>query len=98
MRPNLSFSAAGDFLPQRRIPEQYEGFSEVADFIRRADARFFNLETTFPDETCFGNQFYGGAYLRADKRILKDARRYGFNLLSFANNHTLCRISNAFNY
>lgn len=89
MRPKLSFSAAGDFLPQRRIPEHYEGFREVSDFISRADARFFNLETTFPDETCFGNQFYGGAYLRADKRILKDARRYGFNLLSFANNHTL---------
>ena len=61
MRAKLSFSAAGDFLPQRRIPEQYDGFKEVADFIKRADARFFNLETTFPDETCFGQQFYGGA-------------------------------------
>lgn len=89
MRAKLSFSAAGDFLPQRRIPEQYDGFDEVADFIKRADARFFNLETTFPDESCFGQQFYGGAYLRADARILDDAKRYGFNMLSFANNHTL---------
>lgn len=89
MRAKLSFTAAGDFLPQRRIPEQYEGFKEVSDFIKRADVRFFNLETTFPDETCFGQQFYGGAYLRADARILDDAKRYGFNMLSFANNHTL---------
>ncbi len=89
MRPKISISAAGDFLPQRRIPENYEGFKEVSDFIKRADARFFNLETTFPDETCYGHQFYGGAYLRADARILDDARRYGFNMLSFANNHTL---------
>lgn len=89
MRAKLSISAAGDFLPQRRIPENYEGFEEVSGFINRADAKVFNLETTFPDETCFGHQFYGGAYLRADARILKDARRYGFNMLSFANNHTL---------
>lgn len=89
MRPKISITAAGDFLPQRRIPENYEGFKEVSAFIRRADARFFNLETTFPDETCYGHQFYGGAYLRADAGILDDARRYGFNMLSFANNHTL---------
>ncbi len=89
MRPKLSITAAGDYLPQRRIPEGYEGFKEVSDFIKRGDARFFNLETTFPDETCYGHQFYGGAYLRADERVLDDARRYGFNMLSFANNHTL---------
>ena len=89
MRAKLSISAAGDFLPQRRIPEKYEGFEQVSEFIKRGDAKIFNLETTFPDETCYGHQFYGGAYLRADARILKDARRYGFNMLSFANNHTL---------
>ena len=89
MRAKLSISAAGDFLPQRRIPENYEGFEQVSEFIKRGDAKVFNLETTFPDETCYGHQFYGGAYLRADARILKDARRYGFNMLSFANNHTL---------
>ena len=30
MRPKISISAAGDFLPQRRIPENYEGFNEVS--------------------------------------------------------------------
>ena len=89
MRPKISITAAGDYLQQRRISESYKGFKEVSEFIKRADARFFNLETTFPDETCYGHQFYGGAYLRADARILEDARKYGFNMLSFANNHTL---------
>ena len=88
MRNKLSFSAVGDFMPQRRIPAYYEGFEEVANFIKRADGRFFNLETTFPDETCFGNQFYGGSYLRGDAGLLNDAQRYGFNVVSFANNHT----------
>ena len=89
MRAKLSISAAGDFLPQRRIPENYDGFEEVSNFIKRADARFFNLETTFPDHTCYGHQFYGGAYLRADVGVLDDARRYGFNMLAYANNHTM---------
>ncbi len=89
MRPRLSFTAAGDFLAQRRIAAGYSGFDEVRDFICRGDMRFFNLETTFPDHQCFGNQFYGGTYLRADESVLKDARLYGFNILSFANNHTL---------
>lgn len=76
-------------MPQRRVPENYQGFKEVSDFIKRADAKFFNLETTLPDSTCFGNQFYGGSCLRADKSILDDAKRYGFNILSWATNHTM---------
>ncbi len=89
MRAKVSVSAVGDFMPQRRIPASYEGFEEVAAFIKRADAAFFNLETTFPDEECFGNQFYGGAYICAGETVLEDAKRYGFNMLSFATNHTL---------
>ena len=89
MRSKISVTAAGDFMPQRRVPENYEGFEEVSNFIKRADARFFNLETTLPDNTCYGNQFYGGSCLRADKSILSDARRYGFNILAWATNHTM---------
>ena len=89
MRSKISVTAAGDFMPQRRVPENYKGFEEVSNFIKRADARFFNLETTLPDNTCYGNQFYGGSCLRADKSILSDAERYGFNILAWATNHTM---------
>lgn len=89
MRAKISVAAVGDFMPQRRVPENYNGFEEVSNFIKRADAKFFNLETTLPDSTCFGNQFYGGSCLRADKSILDDAKRYGFNILAFATNHTM---------
>ena len=88
-RPKMTITAVGDFLPQRRLPETYDGFEEVRDFICRGDARFYNLETTFPDHNCYGHQFYGGTYLRAGKEVLKDAGRFGLNMLSFANNHTL---------
>lgn len=89
MKKTVKFTAAGDFLAQRKLYETYEGMEEVRDFILRGDFRFFNLETTFPDETCFGNQYYGGSHLRADKRVLEDAKAFGFNILSFANNHTM---------
>ncbi|MBO4411721.1 MAG: CapA family protein [Lachnospiraceae bacterium] len=89
MRSHFSFTAAGDFLVQRHMPETYPGFPEVRDFICRGDFRFFNLETVFTDETCYGSQFYGGAYLRADPEVLQDTLRYGFNMLTLANNHSM---------
>ena len=86
--PKTSFTAAGDMLIQRVIPLEYEGFREVSDFIRQGDARFFNLETTIHRGGLFGNQFNGGSFLRADPKVLDIARAFGFNMLSFANNHT----------
>ena len=88
MRPKMTITAAGDFMHYRMLPQRYEGFEDVKAFIGRGDVRFFNLETVFPDETCFGNQFYGGGYVFTSERALNDARAFGFNLLSFANNHT----------
>ena len=89
MRSKLSFTAAGDFLVQRRMPETYAGFPEVRDFIERGDFRMYNLETVITDETCFGSAFYGGAYLRADPEVFSDTLRYGFNMVTTANNHTM---------
>ena len=88
MRPKMSITAAGDFMHYRMLPQRYEGFDEVKAFIERGDVRFFNLETVFPDENCFANQFYGGGYVFTSERALDDAKAFGFNILSFANNHT----------
>ena len=48
MRPKISVTAAGDFLPQRRIPETYEGFEEVSDFIKRGDAITIGINLVNP--------------------------------------------------
>jgi len=85
----MCFTAAGDMLIQRRIPEGYEGFQDVKHQICKGDARFFNLETTLHNGEHFGNQFFGGSFLRADPKALDDAKAYGFNMLSFANNHSM---------
>ncbi len=85
----MKFTVAGDMLVQRRIPSDYEGFNEVKEHIEKGDARFFNLETTLHNGEFFGNQYCGGSYLRMTPNVLKDVRSFGFNMLSFANNHTM---------
>lgn len=86
----MKFTAAGDVLIQRRIPEGFEGIEEIAPFICRGDARFFNLETTLNYEgECYASQFSGGTYVRTDPEMLDDVLQFGFNMTSFNNNHTM---------
>jgi poly-gamma-glutamate capsule biosynthesis protein CapA/YwtB (metallophosphatase superfamily) len=85
----MKFTAVGDVLIQRRLPGEYEGFGEVSKYIKKGDMRFFNLETTLHRGDCFASQFSGGSWLRADPEVLTDIRKYGFNVLTFANNHAM---------
>lgn len=86
----MKFTAAGDMIIQKRIYEGYEGFDELAPFIRQGDARFFNLETSLnhEGETC-ASQFSGGTYLRTNPEVLDDIKPFGFNMTSFNNNHAM---------
>ena len=86
--PKMKFTAVGDMLIQRVISTEYEGFSEVRDYISKGDARFFNFESIIYKEGIFGSQFNGGSYHNSDPRTLDIAKEYGFNMMSFANNHT----------
>ena len=86
----MKFTAAGDALLQQRIPQNYEGFAQVRDFIARGAARFFNLETTLNYEgECYPSQFSGGTYVRTNPEGFGDLLEYGFNMTSFNNNHTM---------
>ncbi len=86
----MKFTAVGDAIIQRRIQKGFAGFSELAPFIGKGDARFFNLETTLSrDGECCASQFSGGTYLRADPEVLSDLIKFGFNMTSFNNNHAL---------
>lgn len=85
----MKFTAVGDMLVQRRLPGEYEGFSEVSKYIKKGDMRFFNLETTLHKGDCYASQFSGGSWLWMYPEVLEDAQKFGFNMLSFANNHTM---------
>lgn len=86
--PKMAFSAAGDMLIQRLISTEYDGFKEVKQHISKADARFFNFESIIYRDGLWGNQFNGGSYHNSHPKTLEIAKEYGFNMLSFANNHT----------
>ncbi len=86
----MKFTAVGDAIIQRRIQSCFEGYSELAPFISQGDARFFNLETTLNREgECYASFFSGGTYLRTSPDVLCDLKKFGFNLTSFNNNHSL---------
>lgn len=86
----MKFTAVGDMIIQRRIQEEFEGYSELAPFIMEGDARFFNLETTLNYEgECPASQFSGGTYIRTNPEVLDDIKRFGFNMTSANNNHAM---------
>jgi len=86
----MKFTAAGDAIIQRRIQRDFKGYNELAPYINRGDARFFNLETTLNREgEVYASQFSGGTYIRTNPEVLKDLQKFGFNMTSFNNNHAL---------
>ncbi len=86
--PKMKFTAAGDMLIQRLISTKYEGFDAVRDYISKGDARFFNFESIIYREGIWGNYFNGGSFHNSDPKTLDIAKEYGFNMMTFANNHT----------
>ena len=89
MEGRMKFTASGDALIMRNFPENYEGYEAVKDFIGQGEARITNLETTLTERDCFPSTFSGGTWLTADPGCLADVARLGFNVLGFANNHTM---------
>lgn len=85
----MKIAAAGDILITRNIPPHNQGVEDIRSFLNRADICVANLETTITDGRCFASAFSGGTWLTADESSLKDIRRYGFDLLALANNHTM---------
>lgn len=89
MKKKMSFAAGGDALIMKHLPEGYEGFLEIADFINQAEAKATNLETTISHGDLYGSAFSGGTWLTAEPGVINDLKQFGFNLFGWANNHTL---------
>lgn len=86
--PKMTFAAAGDAVIQRLIPKDFLGAEEIRNYVHKAQARFFNLETVLHRGGPWGNQFNGGSFHRSDPKVLDILQDLGFNMTSFANNHT----------
>ena len=73
----------------RRLPGNYPGLEELASFIGQGDFRFYNLETTIHNYETFGAAQSGGSWFCAPPAVLEDMKRFGFNILTTANNHAM---------
>lgn len=90
MATRLSFTATGDSFLTRRLPSMEDAsFRKLAGVLRCADVRFTNLEVTVHNKEGVPSALSGGTWAAAHPEVLRDLKAYGFNLVAWANNHTL---------
>lgn len=90
MSKTFSFTATGDSFISRRLPAVlYEGFQSIEDLIKSGEFRFTNFEMITPDNNRTPSAVSGGTWANANPDVIKDIQRFGFNSVTWANNHTL---------
>lgn len=92
-QPEMTFTATGDSFITRRLPAGDPDQARIRALLERAQVRFNNLEMTvhrFEDnDQVFPFAFSGGTWAGAPPQVLEDLKGYGFNLINWANNHTM---------
>ncbi|WP_352721988.1 CapA family protein [Mesorhizobium sp. M0306] len=82
----------GDLIVSRPLTNgRHPGFSHVVEILREADATLGNMETSIFDIRSFKGSpqaEFGGAFHASLPALGPDLKEMGFNILSFANNHT----------
>ncbi|OMD96728.1 CapA family protein [Paenibacillus odorifer] len=86
---SISFIATGDSFITRRLANQGVKYTILAELIQSADVRFTNLEVTTHRYEGFPGAVSGGTWAIAPPEVLADLKAYGFNLVAWANNHSL---------
>ena len=89
MKTKMTFSATGDSFITRRLPSRDASFEEIKDIIQMAEARFTNLEVTVHNWEGFPSAQSGGTWAITSPDVLNDIKDYKFNLIGWANNHSL---------
>lgn len=85
---SLSVVATGDSFITRRLVEGAD-WKRLAALVQSAEARLTNFEVLTPCGEGFPNAVSGGTWANAPAGVIDDLRGMGFNLASWANNHTL---------
>ncbi len=85
----MKFIATGDTIVTCPYTRDYEGYDELAAFIRGADVRMNNMENPLVDGPCETSAFSGIPWMAAPTSLLDEMADFGFNCYGFANNHNL---------
>ncbi|MES0200725.1 CapA family protein [Mesorhizobium sp. M0011] len=84
--------AVGDLIVSRALTGgHHPGFGAIIEILREGDVTLGNMETSIFDIRSFKGSpqaEFGGAYHASLPALGPDLKQMGFNLLSFANNHT----------
>jgi poly-gamma-glutamate capsule biosynthesis protein CapA/YwtB (metallophosphatase superfamily) len=85
---NISFVLAGDSFITQRLPKD-EKTNALKDYILSFDVRFTNLEILLHDFEVYPAPASGGTWAAARPAVLQDLKYLGFNIMAWANNHTI---------
>ncbi|MEN6566725.1 MAG: CapA family protein [Veillonellales bacterium] len=84
----ISIVAAGDSFITQRLPHDVH-FAELKNYIEAHDVRFTNFEILLHDFEVYPAPASGGTWAAARPEVLQDIKRLGFNMMAWANNHTI---------
>ena len=86
----IKFIAVGDCFITRHIGFlESEKIKKINQLINKAEVKFLSFEMTTSSERAFLSAFRGGTWAKVSPEILNDIKALGFNLISWANNHSL---------
>jgi len=89
MKEEISFAAVGDCFITRPLPQNDRFSTEISRILKMAEVRIANLEVTVHKNDVPPAKFSGGTWAIASPIVLDSLISYGFNLIGWANNHTL---------
>lgn len=84
----IRICATGDLMLLDRFPADYN-YETVANEIKKNDVKITNLESVVSNWDCFASTFCGGQWINTEPDKLDEIAKYGFNLYSCANNHSM---------
>jgi len=86
----IKIALVGDLFITRALPSKgYDGLDEIVDLLNNHDVKFANLETTIHHKEGYPSAFPGGTWAMSDPRCIADIKRFGFNIVNTANNHSM---------
>lgn len=86
--PKVSIVATGDSFITQRLPKD-EYFLQLKNYFESHDVRFTNFEILLHDFEVYPAPTSGGTWAVARPEVLQDIKDLGFNMMAWANNHTI---------
>lgn len=86
----IKIALTGDIFITRTLPAKgYDGLAEIIDLLNEHEVKFANLETTIHNKEGYPSAFPGGTWAMSSPQCISAIKRFGFNIVNTANNHSM---------